>query len=153
MVRVALAALIVALTASASPASTARSHCARDVFYSDRTPSWSADGKAIAFVRRFAEGGSRIYAVSPEGENLRPLTGCLPVEFDSELHWSLRSTELALSSSGAFDPGRIWIVAADGSGVISQTTGHAARWAPDGAQLVFERGGRILIRAAHGGAD
>ena len=97
------------------------------------SPSWSLDGRTIAFTGR----GGDIYTVHADGTGLRKLTAGPGWYVGSE--WSPDGRRI-LFLSGRDDPGRgtdLFVMNADGSGQrnLTHTPGvseHAASWAPAG---------------------
>lgn len=103
----------------------------------DDQPSWSSDGRAIAFAR-YRGGRFRLFAIAPDGSHRRQLT-------QREAHnpsWSPDSRRIV------FDDGRdIYVVDADGSRVRRLTSSRAEEtdpaWSPDGSEIAFVRGNSI----------
>ena len=102
-----------------------------------RQPSWSPDGRSIAF-QSYRDGQWRIWTVAADGTGLKPLTNG-PFD-DREPVWSPDGSAIAFSSdrSGNYD---LWILTlADGN--ARQVTSHADNdffpaWSPDGSRLAF----------------
>ena len=105
-----------------------------------RSPSWSPDGKRIAYVQQEAlysnhnhihiidaAGGEPVDLTRPEGQYGAP-------------RWSPDGTRLAFSSAEG-ENSEIFIVNADGSGLTNVTRSSAfdydPSWSPDGARLTF----------------
>jgi len=108
-----------------------------------KAPSWSPDGKRIAYLQQQAlwsnnhiyildaAGGAPVRLTRTEGEYSRP-------------RWSPDGTRLVFSAflEGGSDYHEIFIVNADGSGLTNLTTrssasGFEPSWSPDGARLTF----------------
>ena len=117
-------------------------------------PSWSPDGKEIAFLRDAAGLQPRLNVIRPDGSGLRQLSNLPIVPRRDHPAWSPDGSMIAVSTSlnGRLDPitgnkpGRdLYVVAADGSGerrlTESAERGIADRdptWSPEGDQLAFE---------------
>jgi Tol biopolymer transport system component len=138
-----VAAALLAGAAQGGHASAKRSACGL-VLCGDRLPSWSPDGRTIAFVH-YVRGptGPRqtILTVPARGGSVRSLLGpgaLYPRKVDGPLGpfagiaWSPDSRSLALSSwrSGG------WLVSADG-GAARQAGDLAHSWSTDGRTIAF----------------
>lgn len=110
-----------------------------DVFNDARQPSFSADGKWIAF-QGYRDGGFHIWMVAVDGSSQRELTSG---PFDErEPAWSHDGTRVAFASdrgdAGNYD---IWIYDTN-TGAISQVTKNPAEefmpsWSPDDKEIAF----------------
>jgi Tol biopolymer transport system component len=106
-------------------------------FNDARQPSWSPDGKRIAF-QGYRDGTWRIWSTGPDGADLKALTSG---SFDDrEPHWSPDGTKIAFSSdrSGNYD---VWVLEI-ASGQVTQVTKNPANdflptWSPDGREIAF----------------
>lgn len=146
--KLAVVALVsVGLVASAGGTGTARApKCPVDVFFSDRWPTWSPDGRRIAFVRTHAETAARqVRVVSADGGGERALTGCLGPGSDSELQWSPDGVHLLYETGGT-----IRLVRAGGSGVETLARGSEGDWSPDGRRIAFARQGTVYVVSRDG---
>jgi Tol biopolymer transport system component len=108
-----------------------------DVYNDARQPSWSSDGKWIAF-QGYRDGIYHIWAISPDGTNQHQLTWG-PFD-DREPAWSHDGTRVAFSSdrSGNYD---VWVLDTR-NGALTQVTRDPAddfmpSWSPDDAQIAF----------------
>ena len=125
----------------------------------DWWPSWSPDGKQIAFARfdkayflnPGTAAGADIYVMNADGSGIRRLTNQgWPV---SGLTWSPDGTKITF---GADTGGcqSILVMNPDGSGITRLTTcGGVDRnpsWSPDGTKIVFERNRDIYTMNADG---
>ena len=108
-----------------------------DEYGDSRQPSWSPDGRTIAF-QSYRDGAWRIWTVGADGAGLKAVTSG-PFD-DREPHWSPDGARVAFSSdrSGNYD---IWILER-ATGAVRQITTHAGNdffpsWSPDGRQIAF----------------
>src|SRR5688572_17231156 len=108
-----------------------------DEYGDARQPSWSPDGRTIAF-QSYRDGTWRIWTVGADGSGLKAITSG-PFD-DREPHWSPDGARVAFSSdrSGNYD---IWELDVP-SGQVRQVTTHAANdffptWSPDGQEIAF----------------
>jgi Tol biopolymer transport system component len=121
----------------------------------DSSPTWSPDGKSIAFVRlvtsvpRFAE-AHEIFVMNADGSGVRRLTR--NSVNDGYPAWSPDGKWIAFSREDphsrklgdvSFD---IWVMRADGSGARQLTNSRddevEPAWSPDGRQIAFVADGR-----------
>lgn len=124
-----------------------------DVFNDARQPTWSPDGRTIAFFS-FRDGGYDIWAVEPDGTNQRKLTWG-PFD-DREPAWSHDGTRLAFSSDRSSQLGgdyNIWVMDVV-TGELRQVTNDSANdfmpsWSPDDTEIAFisQRGATPANRA------
>jgi TolB protein len=113
-------------------------------------PTWSPDGKRIAFVSDRA-GNSDIYVMNADGASVTQLTDVLSNESDPA--WSPDGSMIAYASGSSSDecvaPGDlckkadIFVSNADGSGARQVAFGAGLdvgpTWAPDGSMIAFAR--------------
>jgi Tol biopolymer transport system component/imidazolonepropionase-like amidohydrolase len=112
-----------------------------DLFNDARQPTWSPDGRWIAFFG-YRDGGYDIWAVAPDGSNPHKLTWG-PFD-DREPAWSHDGTRVAFSSDRGDPLGsdyNIWVLDVR-SGELQQLTSHAAddympAWSPDDTEIAF----------------
>lgn len=108
-----------------------------DPYGNARQPSWSPDGKKIAF-QAYWDGNWHIYTVNTDGSGLKQMTSG---EFDHrEPHWSPDGTTLAFSSdkNGSYDIWTLQIVSEQMKAVTSAEGNESGpAWSPDGANLAY----------------
>ena len=139
IVALAAATLIVVLGAASAYAT------AHDLFFGagkstwHTTPSWSPDGRAIAFVSN-RDGNPEIYVMNADGSEPRRLTQ--EALRDGGPAWSPDGRKIAFERWVGRHPD-IYVMNADGSGQRSLTTGSAMDvlpvWSPDGRKIAFVR--------------
>jgi Tol biopolymer transport system component len=127
----------------------------------DDSPSWSPDGRSLAFVRTAAGNGSwspglGVYVVATDGTHLRRV---LERDGVSGVDWSPDGRSLAFVT--AFLPGRVGILELS-SGRVEESRSRRptdVSWAPDGGRLALasDQGvsivtprGKVLRRIAGG---
>jgi Tol biopolymer transport system component len=135
----------------------------------DTSPTWSPDGKRIAFVRlvrrvsSYAD-GHELYVMTAEGRKLRRLTR--NSAFDDHPAWSPDGKWIAFARQGPASPDLgdvsfdIWIMHADGSAPKRLTRGRddevEPAWSPDGTQIAYVAdnpttpGARIVVMRSDG---
>ena len=124
--------------------------------HDDWDPSWSPDGKRIAFTSSgkvlnvvqahplFVEGGPpQIYVMDADGKNQRRLTNTDFAEWYPS--WSPDGKRIAFTSSGAMDTAGwyIYVVDADGKNLQRLTHpdgGWYPSWSPDSQRIAFVSG-------------
>jgi Tol biopolymer transport system component/cytosine/adenosine deaminase-related metal-dependent hydrolase len=112
-----------------------------DVFNDARQPTWSPDGRSIAFFA-YRDGGYDIWAIAPDGSNQHKLTwGSFD---DREPAWSHDGTRLAFSSDRGNALGsdyNIWILELRSGAVTQLTTSpeddYMPSWSPDDREIAF----------------
>jgi Tol biopolymer transport system component len=102
--------------------------------------AWSPDGGRILFSDQLP-GGPQLFVIDSDGSNRRQLTFGPPISLSS-FSWSPDSRRILI---GRFEPSRIVVVNADGSGERDliqpgdQQSDGGARWSPDGRTIAFLR--------------
>src|SRR5262249_22639200 len=102
---------------------------------SDVEPSFSADGRTIAFVR-----DGDLFSIRPDGSGQRQLTS--GPEIDSAPRVSPNGNYVLFERRASADAAAdLYTVGSHGGGVRALTTGanddHEARFSPDGKAIVF----------------
>lgn len=114
---------------------------------SDWAPAWSPDGQTIAFVSN-RDGNMEIYAVSPDGSNLRRLTSHEADDWAPA--WSPDGRRIAFWSEREGGVAEVYVMDADGSNVRRITSGAHGdwnlAWSPDGRRIAYTRLGGGLRR-------
>jgi Tol biopolymer transport system component len=106
-------------------------------------PAWSPDGQRIAVVSTRAPTYA-LYEIAIDDGRVRQLQSSQDFAYGRP-SWSPDGTRLALSGvrvvNGVRENTGIYLVNADGSGLVRLTTGEDgfASWSPDGARIAFQR--------------
>lgn len=115
----------------------------------DLGPSWSPNGRAIAFLRGVEP---EIYVVASDGTGLRRLTRTPDVE-EERPAWSPDGRHLAYVARRGSDIG-LYVMRADGTARRRLTHGfhvNSPTWSPDGRTIAFSRNGDIYAVSVDGG--
>lgn len=127
-----------------------------DPYGNARQPSWSPDGKKIAF-QAYWDGNWHIYTVNIDGTGLRQMTSG---DFDHrEPHWSPDGKSLAFSSdrNGSYDIWTLQIDSENPATVISEGGNeYGPVWSPDGKSLAYvseTNGNYALVKRFIGGLE
>jgi WD40-like Beta Propeller Repeat len=106
-------------------------------------PTWSLDGKSIAFVR-----DNGVLAMRPDGTGTARLTATRRATAEP-LSWSPDSTRIAVARGGD-----IYSVRADGGGETRLTTTRGPEvqpsWSPDGTRIAYTSAGAVWVMNADG---
>jgi TolB protein len=111
----------------------------------DGSPTWSPDGRRVAFVRRPDLRTEDIYVMNADGSGVTRLSTGNPHNTDPS--WSPDGTRIAFHSWSESGPsyGGIHVVDPDGTNPVeltsppAQTGDFSPAWSPDGTKLAFVR--------------
>jgi len=119
---------LAALVACACGAAGAAAPGGRIVFSSDRSGPW------------------RIWTIGADGSGMKSLSKAEAEDVhDVDPVFSPDGRSILFTSTRGGTTG-VWRMAADGSAPERLCDGDQAEWSPDGARIVFRRGGRIVTR-------
>ena len=116
----------------------------------DYSPSWSPDGKQIAFIRGIPAPDYKyaydVFVMNADGSDQRRLTQIGSVSFPSGPAWSPDGTKIAFVGPPVGDYySQVYVVNADGNDLRSIGRGTDPAWSPDGSKLAFTFGGLHLM--------
>ncbi len=118
----------------------------------DLQPTWSPDGRRLAFVRYVPGYKSEVFVVGVDGKGLRRLTSNRGE--DNEPDWAPNGKRIAwaFAASRAGHPSGIFTMNPDASAKRIRGQGIAPDWSPDGRRFVFVLRGELWTEAV-GGTD
>ena len=110
------------------------------VAYPADQPSWSPDGKHIAFTTNFFGGNGELWVINPDGSGLKKIA-----TLNTGYAWSPDGTQIAVSSWRDHVANslinEIYVLNADGTNPVQLTKDGRKdanpSWSPDGKQIVF----------------
>jgi Tol biopolymer transport system component len=108
----------------------------------DYSPSWSPDGKQIAFIRSVPAPNrydADVFVMNADGSNQRRLTQSGTGEYVAHPTWSPDGTKIAFvgPAAGVGLSLQIYVMNADGSNKHPVGEGQNPAWSPDGSKLAF----------------
>jgi Tol biopolymer transport system component len=111
---------------------------------SENHPTWSPDGKKIAFERIEDDGkNSEIYVMNSDGTNQTNLTNTPPTAHESAPSFSPTDEKIAFQGPGEITVG-IYVMNADGANLARVSSPDAPaiapRFSPDGTKILFMSG-------------
>jgi Tol biopolymer transport system component len=103
----------------------------------DFDPSWSPDGRRIAYRHQDEQSG-QIYVMNADGSQPRNLTRRRGLDYSPA--WSPDGRRIAFGVAEAVGKTRIWVMRPDGSGRrrLSRIYGEYPAWSPDGRKIAFD---------------
>jgi Tol biopolymer transport system component len=105
----------------------------------DFAPSWSPDGKRVAFVSLRSDTFGEIYVMNADGTGVQRVTNSAGI--DGAPTWAKDGKRIAFMSTRQDPQGDIYFMNDDGTGVTRVTDFAGAddepAWSPDGKQIAF----------------
>jgi lysyl oxidase/WD40 repeat protein len=97
-------------------------------------PTWSPDGRRLAFVATGADGQSELYVVDADGRHRAPLTRTRGQD-ELMASWAPDGRRLVVERNL-----RLFVMGADGRGERFLASGSSPAWAPKGGRIAFVSG-------------
>lgn len=108
--------------------------------YDETFANWSPDNSRIVFASN-RSGGYQVYTMKADGSDVQPLTLSQKYGYSGWPAWSPDGKRIAYTAGGTPDKRELYVINADGSGVVQLTSFNSlvARpvWSPDSSKIVF----------------
>ena len=112
----------------------------------DRVPSWSPDGRTIAFVRFDRQPpAAALYRIGADGTGLARLAAVSLDLVSRGASWAPNGRLIAFTHASA-----VWTVSPQGAGLRRVATGTAPAFSPNGRAIAFVRGSALVVTNADG---
>jgi TolB protein len=111
----------------------------------DVDPSWSPDGRRVAFCRQEGDGSTaEIYVMNADGSGQRNLTNNSVPDWGPA--WSPDGKLIAFGSERDGPVVHLFVMRPDGTGVrrLGEATGEYPAWSPDGTRIAFASWGGVF---------